>query len=80
MMMIATDPRTGRLPVQVVLRLHRLLGGEQRVEQQILDYIAGRWKARTLFYLPPHIAEAVIDRPYDFIRAAKNHNQPELGI
>jgi hypothetical protein len=75
--MLSVDKKTGRLPVQVVERLHRLLAGDNRVEGMILDYIQAKWSAKNLFYLPPQIAEEVIARPYDFIRAAKRHSQPE---
>jgi hypothetical protein len=77
---IAVDPKTGRLPVQVVERLHRFLGGDSCVEGMILEYIQARWSAGNLFHLPPRIADEVIERPHDFIRAAKRHEQPELGF
>ena len=69
---------TGRLTVQTVERLHRLVGGDPETEQQILDYIAARWNAKNLFYLPPKVAAAVIDRPWDFLRAAKNFQTTDL--
>lgn len=67
-----------RLPVQTVERLHRLLGGEARVEAMILRFIADRYRARNLFHLPPHVAKEIFKRPADFIRAAKQHGEPEL--
>ena len=67
-----------RLPVQVVEHLHRLLGGDVRVEQMVLDYIEHRWKAPNLFYIPPVVATQIIRRPADFLSAAKNHAEPEL--
>ena len=68
----------GRLPVQTVERLHRLLGGDPRVEEMILHFIADRYRAKNLFYLPPKVAAAVIDRPWNFIQAAKDFCEPEL--
>ena len=72
------EPRPGRLPVQVVEHLHRLLGGDARVEKMVLDYIAFRWGAKNLFYLPPNVASAIIRRPADFLTVVKNHCEPEL--
>ena len=68
----------GRLPVQSIERLHRLLGGDARVEDMILRFIGDRYRARNLLHLPAHVAEAALHRPADFIRAAKQHCEPEL--
>ena len=70
--------RPGRLPVQVVEHLHRLLGGDARTEKMVLEYIAFRWGAQNLFYIPPKAAGEIIRRPADFLTAAKNHAEPEL--
>lgn len=72
------DAATGRLTVQTVERLHRLLGGDVRVEGMILQFIADKYGARTLLHLPPHVAKEILKRPADFIQAAKNHCEPEL--
>ncbi len=73
-----SNPATGRLSVQTVERLHRLLGGDARVEGMILQFIADRYGAKNLLYLPPHVAKEILKRPADFIVAAKNHCEPEL--
>jgi len=73
-----TEPRLGRLSVQTVEHLHRLLGGEARVEDMVLQFIADKYGAKNLLYLPPHIAKEILRRPADFIRAAKQHCEPEL--
>lgn len=73
-----SNPATGRLSVQTVERLHRLLGGDARVEGMILRFIADQYGAKNLLYLPPHVAKEILKRPADFIRAAKNHCEPEL--
>ena len=73
-----TNPATGRLSVQTVERLHRLLGGDVRVEDMVLRFIADRYGARNLLYLPPHVAKEILKRPADFLQAAKNHCEPEL--
>ncbi len=75
-----TNPATGRLSVQTVERLHRLLGGDPRVEGMILQFIADKYGAKNLLYLPPHVASAILKRPADFIRAAKQHCEPELNF
>ena len=75
---IALNPETGRLPVQVVEHLHRLLGGDAHVEDMVLQFIADKYDAKNLLYLPPHVASQIIKRPADFLRAAKQHCEPEL--
>jgi len=73
-----SNPVTGRLLVATVERLHRLLGGDARVEGMILQFIADKYGAATLLHLPPHVAKEILKRPADFIQAAKNHCEPEL--
>ena len=73
-----SNPATGRLSVQTVERLHRLLGGDARVEGIILQFIADKYGAKNLLYLPPNVAKEILKRPADFIVAAKNHCEPEL--
>jgi len=74
------DAATGRLSVQSVERLHRLLGGDVRVEGMILRFIADKYDAKNLLCLPPHVAREILKRPADFIQAAKNYCEPELGF
>jgi hypothetical protein len=69
---------TGRLPAVTVQRIERLVGGDPVTEEQILRFIGARYRAKNLFYLPPHVAAQVCKRPTDFIRAAKNYCEPEL--
>ena len=73
-----TNPATGRLSVQTVEHLQRLLGGDAHVEGMVLQFIADRYGAKNLLYLPPHVAKEILKRPADFIVAAKNHCEPEL--
>ena len=75
-----SNPATGRLSVQTVERLHRLLGGDVRVEEMILRFIADRYGAKNLLYLPPQMAKEILKRPADFIQAAKNYCEPELNF
>ena len=77
-MEVAINPKTGRLPVQVVEHLHRLLGGDAHVEGMVLQFIADEYEAKNLLYLPPHVAREIIRRPADFLRAVKQHCEPEL--
>jgi hypothetical protein len=75
---VTLNPGTGRLPVQVVEHLHRLLGGDAHVEDMVLQFIGEKYGAKNLLYLPPHVASQIIKRPADFLRAVKNHCEPEL--
>ena len=74
------EPCGTRLPVVTVQRLERVLGGDPVTEDQVLRFIAARYGAKNLFYVPPHVAAAVLKRPADFIRAAKLFCEPELGL
>lgn len=67
-----------RLPVATVEHLHRLLGGDARVEDMVLKFIADKYGAKNLFHLPPPVASAIIKRPGGFLQAAKRHCEPEL--
>lgn len=69
---------SGRLPVATVQRIERLVGGDPVTEEQILRFIGARYDARSLLYLPPHVAAEILKRPADFIRAAKQYCEPEL--
>ena len=75
---VALNPETCRLPVDVVQHIHRLLGGDAHVEDMVLQFIADKFGAKSLLYLPPHVASQIIKRPADFLRAAKQHCEPEL--
>ena len=72
------DARTGRLSVATVQHIERLVGGDALVEGIVLRFIAVRWDARNLLYLPVNVAAGIFDRPEAFIRTAKNHFEPEL--
>ncbi len=75
------DARTAaRLPVATVQRIERLVGGDPRTEELILRFIAARYGAESLLYLPPQVAVEILKRPADFIRAAKHFSQPELAF
>jgi len=69
---------TPRLSVQDVQRLHRLLEGDPRVEQMILDFIRAKYGAKGLFYIPKPVAEQIFQRPGDFLRSVKQHCEPKL--
>lgn len=77
-MEVTLNPETGRLPVQVVEHLHRLLGGDARLEKMVTDYIQFRWQADDLFCIPAKAASEIIRRPADFLTAVKNHCEPEF--
>ncbi|HLP76822.1 MAG TPA: hypothetical protein VK327_07875, partial [Candidatus Paceibacterota bacterium] len=67
-----------RLPVQVVEHLHRQLGGDAHVEGMVLQFIGDKYGAATLFQLPTNVASEILKRPADFLRAVKEHCEPEL--
>ena len=78
---IAPEPvtvRKERLPVDVVIHIHRLVGGDARTEKMVDDYIKFRWQAPNLFYIPPKAASEIIRRPADFLSAAKQYAEPEF--
>lgn len=68
----------GRVSVATVQRIERLVGGDRVTEDMILKFIAARYGARSLLWLPRHVAAEVCRRPGDFVRAAKRFSQPEL--
>ena len=69
---------TTRLPVHLVEHLHRVVGGDARGEAMFLQFIQDEYGANGLLHLPPDVALDIIKRPADFIRAAKQHCEPEL--
>ena len=75
---MANDCQFERLPVATVLRIERLVGGDPVVEDQVLRFIAARYGAKNLLYLPRHVAAAILKRPGDFLGAAKQYCEPEL--
>ena len=62
----------------MVQRIERLVGGDRVTEERVLRFIAARYGARNLVFLPRHVAAAICNRPGDFVRAAKLFDQPEL--
>ena len=66
-----------RLLPRDVERLHRVLGGDPVTEEAVLRFVAARYGARSLVF---HVAGEVLKRPADFLRAAKQYKQPELGF
>ena len=74
------EPRPGKLSVQTVEHLHRLLCGDARVEEMVLKFIGDKYGTKNLLHLPAHVAKEIIRRPADFIRAVKQHCEPELNF
>ncbi len=72
------ESENGRLPVATVLRIERLVGGDAVVEDQVLRFIGARYGAKSLLYLPRHVAAEILKRPGDFLAAAKRYCEPEL--
>ncbi len=71
---------TGRLPVATVQHIERLVGGDPMTEDQVLRFMASRYGAKNLLYLPRNVAAEILRRPADFVRAAKRFCEPELGL
>lgn len=69
-----------RLPLAQVVQLGRLLGGDAKQEELVLRFVAAQYGAKSLLYLPAEVAAEICRRPADFIRAARRHREPELGI
>ncbi len=69
-----------RLPSATVQRIERLVGGDRVTEERVLRFIADRYGARNLFYVPARVAAQVCRRPGDFVRAAKRYCEPELEL
>ncbi len=76
--MSAENQFDSRLSVRTVERLHSLLAGDPVTEGMVLTFIGARYGARNLLFLPAKVAEQVLQRPTDFIRAAKQHCEPVL--
>jgi hypothetical protein len=57
-----------------------MVGGDRLTEERIRRFIAARYQARSLVFLPPQVAAEVLKRPGDFIRAAKGYSEPELNF
>lgn len=68
------------LTVAEVERLHGLIGGDPMTEEMVLRFIADKFAARSLVYLPTKVAAEALRRPADFIRAAKQHCQLEVAF
>ena len=62
----------------VVLQLHAVIGGDPKTEEMVLEFIQAKFKARSLFHLPPAVAKAILKRPRDFIKAVKEYCLPDV--
>ena len=72
------NPVTGRLRVCDVERIHGAVGGDPVTEEMILRFISEKYGALNLLHVPPRVAGQILQRPVDFIRAAKKHCEAEL--
>ncbi len=73
-----SNPSPARLSVSTVQHLERAIGGDPVTEELVLRFIGDRWGAKSLLYLPLKVATEALRRPADFLRAAKQHSEPEL--
>ena len=67
-----TNPSTNRLTVETVERIHILIGGHAEVEGNCLLFIEHKLGLKpNLFYLGEKVAQGILDRPNDFLKAVK---------
>ncbi len=74
------EPRPGRLPVQVVEHLHRLVGGDPVTERQVEGFIKAHFKVPDLMRLPADVAREIILRPGDFLTKVREFSEPTLKL
>ncbi len=74
------DSEQVRLPLATVRHLDRVLGGDPVTEDLVVQYIAARWGARNLFYVPRDKAADILKNPAAFIGSLKRRSQPELAF
>ena len=77
-MKVTVNPVTGRLPVNIVQHIERLVGGGPVQEAQVLAYISDQFQAASLFYLPTEVAERIIANPSRFVELVKQYHEPLL--
>ena len=68
------------LPVAIIERLERLLGGDPATEEAILAFISHKYNARSLADLAEETSREIFRRPYDFVRTARAYHTPELNF
>jgi len=72
--------KPNRLPLADVQRLDSLLSGDPATETMIIRFIREKYGATSLFEVPHKVAKEIFKRPNDFLRAVKNHCEPELNF
>lgn len=71
-----TNPSTNRLTVETVERIHSLVGGHAEVEGNCLLFIEHKLGLKpNLFYVGEKVAQGILDRPDDFLKAVKKFAQ-----
>lgn len=71
-----TNPSTNRLTVETVERIHNLVGGHAEVEGNCLLFIEHKLGLKpNLFYVGEKVAQGMLDRPDDFLKAVKKFAQ-----
>jgi hypothetical protein len=71
-------PRSERISVEVALRIVDTVGGDRRTEGLIMQYLRERHSAPTVLDIPPKVAQAILDRPKAFVRAALEWCLPDV--
>ena len=70
------NPSTNRLTVETVERIHNLIGGQAEVEGNCLLFIEHKMGRKpNLLYVGERVAQGILDRPSDFLKAVKKFAQ-----
>jgi hypothetical protein len=73
---VLTNPSTNRLTVETVERIQNLIGGNAEVEGNCLLLIEHKMGLKpNLLYLGDKVAQGILDRPNDFLKAVKKFAQ-----
>lgn len=69
-----------RLTADEVRHLMTLVGDDNEDQRAVLLFIAHYYSADDLFQIPRHIYKEIIQRPRDFVQAARQFANPELPL
>jgi len=73
---VLTNPSTNRLTVETVESIQNLIGGNAEVEGNCLLFMEHKMGLKpNLLYLGDKVAQGILDRPNDFLKAVKKFAQ-----
>jgi hypothetical protein len=67
-----------RISLEMALKVVDTVGGDRRTEELIMQYLRERHSAPTVLDIPPKVAQAILDRPKAFVRAAREWCLPDV--